>query len=420
MSAATPSRREAEAAEVRELARLLPESGEDEWELPRGRHLHHKDVLMQQIDRDTRPEVHPETPEAPDASADHPDASAVHPGTRPGSHHAKDRRGPRQPAPTSPRRRLLRPAVLMPAAGALAVAGILTATLSLPSGGTDGGPDGVRDTGAGRGAATGATVTLDRIATASLKSGVTPVKDSQFVYTRSVVRSNESEFDGPVKLGAPYREEVWLNQDPAPVTDIGMIRATGKAAPMAGQDVPIEASAVDGSEESGAVPEGPDRPTYDWLASLPTDPDALLEKLYAQTEVTGERETKTQAVFDRIGDLVGGSVMPPENAAAFYQAAAKLPGIVQVPDAVDAAGRHGIGITVKESAFATRGEWIFDKKTFAYLGSRNYMTKDHKPGGRPGKAGSPEVLAGSSAILERGVVDQRGMKPTGPPASDRG
>lgn len=381
MNAATPSRGEA-AAEAGELAGLLPESGEDEWELPPGRHLHHKDVLMQQIDHDTAPDSTPGT--ATDAATDR-----------------------REPAvPVSPRRRLLRQAVLMPAAGALAVAGILAATL--PSGGTGG----VRDMGAGRGATPGATVTLDRIANASLKSGTKPVKDSQFVYLRSLVRSNEGELNGKVKVGSPYTERVWLNQNPAPVTNIGWIRASGKGASMPGQDVPIEASAVDGSDDSGAIPEGPDRPTYNWLATLPTDPDALLKKLYAETEVTGERETKAQAVFDRIGDLVGGTVMPPENAAALYKAVAKLPGVVEVPDAVDAAGRHGIGITVTESAWATREEWIFDKKTFTYLGSRGYMTKNHKPGGKPGKAGNPEVLYGNSAILERGVVDQRGMEPT--------
>jgi hypothetical protein len=382
MNAATPSRGEA-AAEAEELARLLPESGEDEWDLPPGRHLHHKDVLMQQIDHDIEHDT------------EHGTERDTGRGTVPA-----------QTAPASPRRRLLRPAVLMPAAAALAVGGILTATL--PSGDSGG----VRDMGVGRGATPGAAVTLDRIATASLAEDTEPVKDSQFVYIRSLVQGNEGELDGKVKLGAPYKEEVWLSQNPAPVTDIGMTRESGKGASMPGQDVPIEASAVDGSDDSGAVPEGPDRPTYDWLASLPTDPDALLKKLYAQTRVSGERETKAQAVFDRIGDLVGGTVMPPENAAAFYKAAAKLPGVVEVPDAVDAAGRHGIGITIEESAFATRSEWIFDKKTFTYLGSRGYMTKDHKPGGKPGKAGNPEVLFGNSAVLERAVVDQRGMEPT--------
>ncbi|MEV8019408.1 CU044_5270 family protein [Streptomyces sp. NPDC086554] len=373
MNAATPSRGEAEA-EVEELAGLLPESGEDEWDLPPGRHLHHKDSLMQQIDRDT--------------DRDTSLASA------------------------SPRRRLLRPAVLMPAAAALAVAGILAATLPF------GDADGVRDMGAARGADRGADQgvagTLGRIANASLEADTKPVKDGQFVYVRSLVRDNEGKFNGPVKLGAPHEREVWMSQNPAPVTDIGMIRESGEGVPMSGQDVPIEASAVDGSDDTGAIPAGPDRPTYAWLASLPTDPDALLKKLYAQTRVSDERETKAQAVFGKIGELLEGTIMPPENAAALYKAVAKLPGVTEVPDAVDAAGRHGIGITLKQSSYATRDEWIFDKKTFAYLGSRAYMTKDHKPSRAGEQGGGPrngEVLFGSNAVLERAVVDQRGMEP---------
>ena len=267
--------------------------------------------------------------------------------------------------------------------------------------------------GAGRGATHGAAVTLDRIATASLKVDTKPVKDGQFVYVRSLVRENQGEFNGPVKLGAPHKREAWMSQNPAPVTDIGMIRESGKGVPMSGQDVPIEASGVDGTDDTGAIPAGPDRPTYAWLASLPTDPDALLKKLYAETRVSDERETKAQAVFDRIGDLLDGTIMPPENAAALYKAVAKLPGVAEVPDAVDAAGRHGIGITLKQSAYATRDVWIFDKETFAYLGSRAYMTKDHKPGkqGKQGEPGKAEVLFGVNAVMERAVVDQRGMEP---------
>ncbi|MEU4999603.1 CU044_5270 family protein [Streptomyces sp. NPDC021622] len=376
MNAATPSRGEAEA-EVEELAGLLPESAEEEWELPPGRHLHHKDFLMQQIDRDSSP------------ATDHP-----------------------RSAPASPRRRFLRPAVLLPATVLALTGGILAATL------TSGDAGGVRDMGAGpavaNGAPNGAAGTLGRIANASLNADTKPVKDGQFVYVRSLVRENKGEFDGPVKLGAPHKREVWMSQNPAPVTDIGMIRESGKGVPMPGQDVPIEASGVDGTDDTGAIPAGPDRPTYAWLASLPTDPDALLKKLYAQTRVSDERETKAQAVFGKIGELLEGTIMPPENAAALYKAVAKLPGVTEVPDAVDAAGRRGIGITLEQSSYATRDEWIFDKKTFAYLGSRAYMTKDHKPDKAGGQGGGPrngEVLLGSNAVLERAVVDQRGMEP---------
>lgn len=53
---------------------------------------------------------------------------------------------------------------------------------------------------------------------------------------------------------------------------------------------------------------------------------------------------KAQAAFTPIGSFLGETVMPPENAAALHKAAAKIPGVTRKEDAVDAAGRHGVGI----------------------------------------------------------------------------
>lgn len=209
--------------------------------------------------------------------------------------------------------------------------------------------------------------------------------------------------DGPVKLGKPHKSERWMAQDPAPVTVVGWMRDTGKDASMSGEDIPIETSVPDGSDSSGAEAPGFDRPTYRWFASLPTDPKALL-KLLASHSGAGEHESKDQAVFEMIGDMLSGNLMPAENAAAFYRAMAEIPGVREVPDAVDTAGRHGIGITRDDNSSAGRDEWIFDKHSLTLLGSRFYTTADKKPG----KANVP---AGSEAILQRGIVDQHGMVP---------
>ncbi|MGX1885499.1 CU044_5270 family protein [Streptomyces sp. NPDC055287] len=328
-----------------------------EWDLPPCRHLHHKDTLMHQIDRDLAPSA----------------------------------RTPR------PSRRRLRPAVLVPMAS-MALAGALVVTLS---GGADtSAPAG----GAGATRVNSASLTLDRIAAASLKTDARPVKDGQFVYVRSLNRSNVGTFGGTVRLGAPYKREVWMSQDPTPVTNIGWARETGKGVPMSGQDLPVESAGPDGTDDTGAVPAGISRPTYTWLASLPTEPDALLELLYAETTV-GEDVSKDEAVFGTIGELLRETIMPPANASALYKAAGKIPGVTEIPDAVDAAGRHGIGITREDDASATRDEWIFDKRSLAYLGSRSYMTKDKKRGGRA------DTLYGIEAIMQRAVVDQHGMEP---------
>ncbi|WP_329453984.1 CU044_5270 family protein [Streptomyces sp. NBC_01497] len=340
--------------DVEELARLLPQPME--FDLPAGRHLHYKDILMQQIDHDR------------DATAPHATAP---------------------PAP-SLRRRLLRPVVLVPAAS-LALAGTLVLTLT----------GGAGNTPASSLESTPRAVTaLHRIADASLKTDVTPVKDSQYVYIRSLVQENTGTFTGPVKLGKSHKSERWMSQDPIPVTVVGWTRDTGKDAQMAGEDLPIEVGVPDGSDSSGAEAPGFDRPTYRWLASLPTDPGELLKLLAAHSQV-GEHESKDQAVFEMIGDILSTNLMPAQNAAAFYRAMAEIPGVREVPDAVDTAGRHGIGITREDDSSASRDVWIFDKHSLTLLGARWYLKK-------PGEA---SALAGSAAILQSGVVDQHGMVP---------
>ncbi|WP_409470804.1 CU044_5270 family protein [Streptomyces sp. HC307] len=319
-----------------------------EWDLPPSRHLHYKDVLMQQIDHDRTP-----SPQA-------------------------------RPAP---RRRPARGVVLLPLAS-MALAGALIVTLS---GGDDTPAPATRAA-----EANSASAILNRIAVAAMATEETPVKDGQFVYVESLVRENKGAFEGPVRLGALHKREVWMSQNPGPVTKTGWIRESGKDAVMPGQLGPIESTAP--------LSAGIDHPTYKWLASLPTDPDALLDLLYTQTRVE-EGESKEQAVFNVIGDLVSETIMPPANASAFYKAAAKIPGVQEIPDAVDAAGRHGIAITREDASSATRYEWIFDKDTLAFLGSRAYITHDEA------KRLTSDTLFRTSAIMKRTVVDQHGKAP---------
>ncbi|MFF4632976.1 CU044_5270 family protein [Streptomyces griseorubiginosus] len=311
-----------------------------EWDLPPERHRHFKDVLMQRIDDDKQAAQKP-----------------------------------------SVRRRFARPAVLVPLVSA-ALAGALLTTLT--TGGHTPAPE-----------APSASVTLGRIATAAMASDTIRVRDDQFVYVRTLDRSNKGSFTGPVELGALHTEEHWTAQDPGPLRITGWLRASGKDAIMPGQLIPVESS--------DPVPVGAAHPTYRWLASLPTDPDALLSRLYKEARPV-DGESRDQAVFSLIGDLIGGTVMPPATMAAFYRAAARLPGVREIPDAVDATGRHGIAITLDDTGFATRYEWIFDKETLALLGSRFYITD-------PDRGITTETLAGTSAVIERAVVDRKGEVP---------
>ncbi|MFD5819438.1 CU044_5270 family protein [Streptomyces sp. NPDC127038] len=340
-----------------------------EWDLPPERHLHHKDVLMQQIDRDLG---HATTPKPSPTQAQAPAQAPA------------------------PRRRFTRPAVLVPLVSTV-LAGALAVTLTgtgIGTGGTHGpAPTDRAATGGAR--ARTASVTLNRIAVAAMARDVTPVRDDQFVYVRSLTVSNKGTFDGPVQLGAPHTMETWTSQDPRPIKTLGWMRESGKDAVMPGETIPIEST--------DAVPAGIDHPTYAWLSSLPTNPDALLTRLRREVRVS-DGESREQAVFSLIGDLLSQTLMPPRNTAALYEAAARIPGVEEIPDAVDVAGRHGIGITREDPSSATRDEWIFDRHSLAFLGARGFITHDAR------KGITSDTLTGSTAVLRRSVVDRRGER----------
>ncbi|KUO13654.1 CU044_5270 family protein [Streptomyces sp. DSM 15324] len=347
--------------EREELGRLLP-AVPVERGLPAERHSHHKDVLMQLIDQDHR------------SHQDHQD------------HQDQRSRRPRI-VPS----RLPWPALL---AGAVAVA--LAAGLTVGVGaGRDAGsaPDRAAVSGAPGGGSRSAVGTLDRIAAVAMRTDVGPVRDGQFVYVRTRVSENESDWGKPVKPGALHDREVWFSQKQGPLVEYGLIRENG-------DDFPIRILVPKGSDGEAA---GIDRPTYAWLASLPTDPGALLRKLYAETPVS-EGEDRDQAVFQRIGELVAEQLLPSATAAAIYQATARIPGVTEVADAVDAAGRHGIAIAREDTRMGLRTEWIFDPGTLGYLGERSVLTRTSAMG----RAGT---VFDTRAVLERAVVDQRGQEP---------
>src|SRR5690606_22106278 len=131
--------------------------------------------------------------------------------------------------------------------------------------------------------------------------------------------------DGPERDGPggwiapePHRRQVWLSVDGSRP---GLLRE----------------EKADGIFETdlGANP-GPSlhSPTLRYLATLPTDPDLLLLKIYWENGTMGPNPQ--QEAFVTIGDLIRESVVPPEVAKALYQAAARIPGIEIVDGVEDA------------------------------------------------------------------------------------
>ncbi|ULR53113.1 CU044_5270 family protein [Streptomyces deccanensis] len=335
-----------------ELARLLPPP--PERDVPPGRLAHHKDRLMRLIDDDlATPPVAPAPPAVP-------------------------------AAPRRARLRLSRPALWLPAA-ALTLAGALTVGLVTAS---DSGL-GVRTSDA-----ESAVVLLDRIADVAARTEVEPVRDDQLVYVRSLTAGAEAQGeDGVYVPGRPHEREEWVSQEPGPVKQLALHHENGAYYPVRELLPP----------GSPGVPAGVDRPTYRWLAALPTDPDELLAELRGLIKPFEDQEP-SQAVFDKIGELLNASVMPPETAAALYGAAARIPGVTRIEKATDPAGRHGVGIrrVDRRSGWAT--EWIFDRESLVYLGERTWLTKD-------GADGAKGTVLSENAVLERAVVDEYRERP---------
>lgn len=235
-----------------------------------------------------------------------------------------------------------------------------------------------------------AVAVLDRMSAIAFTAPDTPVRADQFVYVRSRVISNNGALGGPVELTAPHPREIWLAQDSS------SRGARGSVIREDGQDWPIVTSGPD--------PAGIRRPTYSWLASLPTDPAALERMLQSQVTVADGQEPE-QALFDAIGDLVSENVLPPRTAAALLDVVARIPGVDVDDDATDAIGRHGVGIGRTDTRFHVRSVWVFRAGTATVLGSRQYFT------GRLAGPGAGSALFNATAVLERAVVDRPGQEP---------
>jgi hypothetical protein len=133
-------------------------------------------------------------------------------------------------------------------------------------------------------------------------------------------------------------------------------------------------------------------PSYRFLQSLTTDPRALLNVIYKQT--AGAGQSPDQEAFTTIGDLLRESIAPPEVSAALFRAAALIPGVTVLANAVDAAGRPGIAVSFTSNA--EQSEWIFDKQTLQMLGELDIVDG---------------TLTAKSAIITRAFVDHPGQVP---------
>ncbi|MBB5938025.1 CU044_5270 family protein [Streptomyces zagrosensis] len=243
----------------------------------------------------------------------------------------------------------------------------------------------------------GAPELLAHIATAAEKKPDIRPRDGEFTYVRSKRAALPDSTDEALCTGIePLRQrQIWRSVDGS---QAGLLRSEQ----FPGERIRLNPDAPN-----------PTSTAYRHLQHLPNDPATLLRTLYA---VTLAGRPNDQQVFRSVGGMLTESVLPPATEAALYRAAARIPGVVVIKDAVDAVGRHGTAVARFDDTSGEREEWIFDRKTRHLLGVRVVTVDPEKAPGtaRENCAGlRAGVVTSTTAVVERGIAARAGDRPRG-------
>ncbi|NUW35067.1 CU044_5270 family protein [Nonomuraea sp. SMC257] len=165
--------------------------------------------------------------------------------------------------------------------------------------------------------------------------------------------------------------------------------------------------------------------TYPYLLSLPDDPGALLDRVYEQIDAeeaakqedgpaqgghrfTPEpltRDERDMYAFQYLAQGMRDAVLPARTRAAMYGALARIPGVRYEKGASDLAGRPGV--TLYRVSGHLRDEIFIDPRTYAYLGYRTVVTRDHDDHGSQLRKGQ---ILGWDAQLRGAIVDKAGER----------
>jgi hypothetical protein len=242
--------------------------------------------------------------------------------------------------------------------------------------------------------ATSAGETLRLLANHTNLAQPVTAKKGSFLYTkeRELVLQTVVGADGPAAYFSELVRETWANVD-----DLRDVRITGtrglNAHALTPADevklrrygiefdkvVPFEAHPAP-AVRPGHNKNAPDmgNPTPAYLASLPTDPNKLLEVLRAENATSnGDTTLADSLIFKTIPVLAThvDAVISPQLRSALYQVLGLLPGVQRLPGQVDILGRTGVAVTdtVNDDR---RLEIIFDPKTARIIGTAEVAIKD--------------------------------------------
>jgi hypothetical protein len=223
-----------------------------------------------------------------------------------------------------------------------------------------------------------------RLAADEVRSEPTlPAEPGQFVYIESLdATDNVVNLETKPKWVPPRAKsrKIWLAVDGVKA---GLLRETDVRTGKQDEDLPLDAHTV---------------PAY--VTNLPTDPKAMLVWLH-EGDAGTYNDGSDAAAWGKIGDTLREQYLTPQEQAALFEAAAMFPGVTLVKQA-DLAGRPGVAVSRVDHQ--VRFDYIFDAKTYDFLGERVVVVGNLRPYPKG-------VVSRWTARLRVAIVDRAGQLP---------
>jgi len=219
--------------------------------------------------------------------------------------------------------------------------------------------------GGSHGTQTASAATALKKAAKVARAHALPVaRPGQFVYTKTVYSALDTYVDKGATYSAlmPWSRESWLGP-----TGGRMRQVPGTPRFLSDRDREAWIAAGRPSfagPDSGAPTPLPAAKPLD----LPTDSDRLFARLKAEAASYGPR--LYDEMFVEVGDSLRETNASPEQRAALYAVAARIPGVELAGRIVDSAGRTGIAVSKDDAVNHIRSTLVFDPDTSVLLGEQ--------------------------------------------------
>ncbi|MET3919104.1 CU044_5270 family protein [Arthrobacter sp. UYEF20] len=318
--------------------------------------------------------------------------------------------GPHTPVDTGPAvislssrrpRRFVRRTLLLSAAAAAVLAGVLVASDVLVP-------------GPHTGATAQAAEVLSNAAAATIKTSdpvVTPGQylkiDTKAVYSTGTVTPDGTQLSWLVRTGGQVYvpadrngEWIWNREDRVPDTffsEAAKVEATTRPKSLTNANVSLAGiqraprGAFYGNEQTIIN----EMPLDEGVRNLPRDPKALLDVIYERTK--GHGSSPEEEALITIADTLRIGVIPADLRAALYKSAALIPGITVGDRQATLDGKTGVAIGMEDPDGGGRVDIIIDPTTGLLIGERNVSLK--------ATADFPAGTATSWTSVQTSVVD---------------